>query len=333
MLRDVDRARERPGIGVPIHTAATEAVSIDVAAPGEVEAVRAFLEVRIESSVQLLELLESGSPVFRGADGAGRVVAAACVRSDGMAIVQSGERPDVAVGFAAPIAQSCPRLVEVRGDWDGAVALFAALQRSIALELEFQSKERLFRWVHGDTVGRAPPRAPPRAPTRAPTHKAGDRPRGSAAGRLLHPADFTDWDRLRIQFLAEDGLQPSDTPRDRRTAFEVLAHAGRAFGAGEEHGALRSIAAISAIYRTHGQVGSVFTERSARGQGMARAAVEKALQTARDRLGLSTLHLFTEHQNAPAQALYQSLGFVEGGLYGLVWCRDPRATVHSGDAG
>jgi ribosomal protein S18 acetylase RimI-like enzyme len=60
------------------------------------------------------------------------------------------------------------------------------------------------------------------------------------------------------------------------------------------------------------QVEDVFVRADARGSGLGRALVEAAIERARAR-GCRRLELDTAEENAPALALYRSLGFVSGG--------------------
>jgi ribosomal protein S18 acetylase RimI-like enzyme len=59
-------------------------------------------------------------------------------------------------------------------------------------------------------------------------------------------------------------------------------------------------------------VEDVFVRADARGSGLGRALVEAAIERARAR-GCRRLELDTAEENAPALALYRSLGFVSGG--------------------
>jgi len=59
-------------------------------------------------------------------------------------------------------------------------------------------------------------------------------------------------------------------------------------------------------------VEDVFVRAGARGSGLGRALVSAAIERARER-GCRRLELDTAEQNAPALALYRSLGFVSGG--------------------
>ncbi len=144
---------------------------------------------------------------------------------------------------------------------------------------------------------------------------AADAPVGAAMGAV----DFDAYEPLRLEFLAEDGLVPSDTVEQRRSRFEKWVAEGRVHGAKADTG-WQATAVLSVLVGPYAQLGGVFTRKAHRRCGLGRAAVVSALDAARRR-GVASVVLFTEHRNRPAMGLYESLGFRPLGLYGLFWLR------------
>ena len=69
----------------------------------------------------------------------------------------------------------------------------------------------------------------------------------------------------------------------------------------------------------------VYIHPDYRGQGLARRLLEQLITQAKAVNGLETLLLAVSEHNAPALALYQSLGFVE-------WGKEPDALRHAGES-
>lgn len=69
------------------------------------------------------------------------------------------------------------------------------------------------------------------------------------------------------------------------------------------------------------QIGGVWTPRAFRGRGYARCVVAGSLQAAREE-GVERAVLFTAEDNVPAQQAYLAIGFKRAGKFGLVLFRD-----------
>ncbi len=85
----------------------------------------------------------------------------------------------------------------------------------------------------------------------------------------------------------------------------------------ERDGAVVSFSAFNAELPDVVQIGGVFTPRSLRGRGLARAAVAGSLLDARSR-GVSRGTLFTDRDNVAARRAYVALGFQPVSDYGLI---------------
>lgn len=276
---------------------------------GQRGSAREFLQGAPESSLQLWSWLEDGgAELWVWAEGRRAEVAGVLgVSGSGVVAIQTaGDRARAERAALEVLLPRGGRLTDVMGEWEAAEALFQTLERRAGLSAAFFSKERLMRLDFAEVDGRREARDP---------DIAGDAPVGEAMGA----ADFDAYEPLRFEFLAEDGLVPSDTVEQRRSRFEKWVAEGRVHGARADTG-WQATAVLSVLVGQYAQLGGVFTRKAHRRCGLGRAAVVSALDAARRR-GVESVVLFTEHRNRPAMGLYESLGFRPLGLYGLFWLR------------
>jgi len=278
---------------------------------GQRASARVFLQAAPESSLQLWSWLEDGGAELwvwtEGWSAADAVEGVLGVSGSGVVAIQTaGDRARAERAALEVLVPKGGRLTDVMGEWEAAEALFQTLERRAGLSAAFFSKERLMRLDFAEVDGRREARDP---------DIAGDAPVGAA----MSAADFDAYEPLRLEFLAEDGLVPSDTVEQRRARFERWVSEGRVHGAMGDKG-WQATAVLSVLVGPYAQLGGVFTRKAHRRSGLGRAAVVSALDAARRR-GVSSVVLFTEHRNRPAMGLYESLGFRPLGLYGLFWLR------------
>lgn len=278
---------------------------------GQRASARECLQAAPESSLQLWSWLEDGGAELwvwtEGASAAAAVVGVLGVSGGGVVAIQTaGDRSRAERAALEVLVPRGGRLTEVMGEWDASEALFQTLERRAGLSAAFFSKERLMRLDFAEVDGRRGARDP---------DIAGDAPVGAAMGAV----DFDAYEPLRLEFLAEDGLVPSDSVEQRRARFEKWVAEGRVHGARVDTG-WQATAVLSVLVGPYAQLGGVFTRKAHRRCGLGRAAVVSALDAARRR-GAESVVLFTEHRNRPAMGLYESLGFRPLGLYGLFWLR------------
>ena len=92
------------------------------------------------------------------------------------------------------------------------------------------------------------------------------------------------------------------------------------FFSARRDGVLLGVGAIKEIEPSHGEIKSMHTSQSARGQGIGRAMLEHLLDVARERgYGRVSLETGTMEAFAPARALYLDSGFVECAPFSGYW--------------
>lgn len=265
-------------------------------------AVRAFLEVRIETSLFLLSNLRAFGPRagespysgdFRALVDGNDVRAVWCLTRTGNLVLQSGGDPSVAPVIEADGAAS-GGVRGVLGDWPAAETVWRLTLGRGLVRATQESREVLYR----------------RALDRLPLT-----PAPAADVRLLTPDDHAAWEPLALAFLQEQRL-PLTTPDGRRAGFRRSSAQGHWWGAWDD-GRLVSIASFNAYYRPVAQVGGVYTAPAWRRRGFSRAVMHALMRDATEAHALERLILFTGEKAWPARALYESLGFEAIGAYGL----------------
>lgn len=142
---------------------------------------------------------------------------------------------------------------------------------------------------------------------------------GRARCRPASPAEveapLTDW---RLDYEVENlGGHASGARRKRGREFLVRQREARGLWVLEHDEGLVSMGAFNATLPDCVQIGGVYTPPGYRSRGFARCVVAGSLLDARAR-GVVRSILFTEEDNAPAQACYRALGYERVGDYGLV---------------
>lgn len=134
--------------------------------------------------------------------------------------------------------------------------------------------------------------------------------------RLLEEQHFAAYNNERADFLAGEGLPNNTSIEDARTNFLEKVKARCAWGAfdGDE---LVGTALLNTRYEHIGQVGGVYLRPSHRGRGLSKNLMHKLIVDCRDALRISKLVLFTGPNNRAAQGLYERIGFVRIGDFGM----------------
>lgn len=78
-----------------------------------------------------------------------------------------------------------------------------------------------------------------------------------------------------------------------------------------------SMAALNARFKNIAQVGGVYTPRSHRSKGYSKKCLNKLIYDCKHKHGITKIILFTGENNIPAQKVYESIGFVRVGHYGM----------------
>lgn len=226
----------------------------------------------------------------------GRVVAVFCPTRRGNIILQTDRTRD----YSDEIITAClneahiPR--GVLGDWDLAEPVWRTLREKCpSLQDKYVSKEILFRLELKQDIQES--------------HMEGT--------RLLHPEDFPSWEPFNRAYLEEEGLPQDRTPAQVRDGFLHSVHEKTLWGCfmGSQ---LVSVAAFNTKFEDIGQVGGVFTPRSERRKGYSKRCMNRLISDSHTKLGLRKLILFTGEKNNAAQALYDGLGFMRIGHFGML---------------
>jgi len=264
-------------------------------------AALALLQAQLKSSIFLLGNLAEFGPVltdhlnsanFRVVLRDGIVAGVFALTRRGNLLVQTDRAADYGDVILAAIAQDPIPLTGFVGDWDLIDPLRTRLPHWAAT---YDNREPIFE-----------------------LHLAGRPVPVTSGARLLTAADFPAWYALRHAFNVEAGLPQQGTPEQQRTMFDGMVVRRRQWGV-DLDGVLVALAAMNSDACGAGLVGGVYTAPSARRRGLSRAVMEQLAADARDVHGLDRLVLFTGDTNAAAQALYTSMGFVQDGLFGLIF--------------
>ncbi|HVW67709.1 MAG TPA: GNAT family N-acetyltransferase [Steroidobacteraceae bacterium] len=274
----------------------------------DLERVRGFLEAHVETSLFLLSNLalfgptlgdhpNSGNYYLMEQDG--RVVAVFCVSRRGYVLAQSGGRPALAPAIYRVCAGEPVEMCGVVAEWPLAEALWRLLAREPGFVPGMSSKDVLYRRSLAADLCES--NALP----------------GGLVVRGLHPSDYPQWQRLNSAYLSELHLPIPVADSAHELEFAWRARSRWWWGA-FSGSRLAATVALNAAYGTIGQVGGVYTRPADRRKGFARAAMLLLMEECRERHGFEHLILFTGEGNHGARRLYESLGFVVAGAFGLM---------------
>ena len=141
--------------------------------------------------------------------------------------------------------------------------------------------------------------------------------------RLLVPGDAEEYVVLRREMLADSPWAFLASPeQDRGCDVEKvrtsLARPDAAIVGARDAGKLVAVAGVSrdeALKRRHiAVIWGVYVTPSARGRGLGRSVVSRAMEAARAWPGISSLHLAVSDNATVAKKMYESLGFVVWGV-------------------
>jgi RimJ/RimL family protein N-acetyltransferase len=145
---------------------------------------------------------------------------------------------------------------------------------------------------------------------------------GAVTTRRVRAEDLPILISWRIEYEIETlGASPGPDTEARAKADMEAAVARGTYWVAIADGALMACSGFNARLPDIVQIGGVFTPKTLRGEGFARAAVAGSLFDARDE-GVKRAILFTETRNAPAQRVYRALGFERVGDYGLILMKE-----------
>ncbi len=151
--------------------------------------------------------------------------------------------------------------------------------------------------------------------------------------RNLKPRDAADFKELRIYAMQESPRAFGSSVQDEESRaieqIESMFFNPVSFGLGVfDNEKLIGLARCECSNRVKTQhkadIYGVYIHPDYRGQGLARRLLEQLITQAKSIDGLEILLLAVSEQNAPARALYQSLGFIE-------WGTEPDALRYEGE--
>jgi len=277
----------------------------------DLEAVRAFLEAHVDTSLFLLSNLTAhglrlgehpNSGNFQLVEEAGLIAAVFCLTRRGNLLIQAGGRSDLAEQIFYACGRESVGICGIAGEWPTAQALWELLRADPGFEPTCSLKDVLYELRLDDGASSAP------VPDRD----------SAVTVRALEEHDFLQWEPLNAAYFAELHLPTHATLEQRRTDYLVRARSGLWWGAFETGANLSSIASLNATYTTVGQVGGVYTRPDSRRAGLGKAVMRRLILDCRQRLGFERLILFTGEDNHAARRLYESLGFTPAGEFGLL---------------
>ena len=275
----------------------------------DLERVRSFLEAHLDTSLFLLSNLAVFGPRltdhpnsgnYKLMEEAGRIIAVFCVTRRGNLLVQAAG----SVELADSILESCEsepiEVCGVAGEWPTAAAIWELLRADPRFEPAVRSKDVLYRLPL--TGGGEP------APMKLPS---------GVVVRALDTSDYAQWERLNTAYCAELNL-PLPVIDDAH-AVEFASKTRAKWWWGTFVGSqLAAIAGLNAAYGVVGQVGGVYARPADRKKGLARAAMELLIEESREHHRFEKLILFTGEESHNPRRLYDSLGFVVAGAFGLL---------------
>jgi predicted GNAT family acetyltransferase len=268
--------------------------------------VEAFLRKHSETALFLLSNLadngfslgdDMSSGNYKSLQSGGEICGVFCLTRRGNLLAETGGRADLAGTILDACADDGVALSGVVGEWRLAHALWQRAKRTLRLSETYRSRDILYRLGLTET--------PPEVSE-------------ALNLRLLTPEDFEIWAPVSAAFAEEQGLPLQGTLDQRRKRFESTARERRWWGCFEDD-ALIATVALNALYERFGQVGGVYTIPSRRRKGLARALMHRLIADCATLHRLDKLILFTEPKNRPARRLYESLGFVQIGAFGLLF--------------
>lgn len=144
------------------------------------------------------------------------------------------------------------------------------------------------------------------------------------AVRYLTVNDFSEWDRLNRAYLHEQLMPVHGTVDDRRRTFFSKVARKSWWGIGNDK-TLYGIATLEGLTDEAGQIRGVFIDYPYRRCGYGKTLLAGLIEDCRDKLRLAELVLCTETTNTFARKIYEALGFVIIGHFGLIYAEPESA--------
>ena len=227
-----------------------------------------------------------------------KIAAVFCMSRRGNLVLQAdeGEVCDELVELI--IKESLSENIQVKGvigPWKISSTVWALLKKEITANgSSFESKEVLYRLPKLDK-------------TVHPT---------SYDVRYLQKGDFPQWKPMRLSYEKDTGLSTTQSGEKLKDMFDGLTEKKLLWGI-FDGSKLIGTAALNSIAMDIGQVGGVFTSPEYRQKGVGTQVMKTLHADSAADHKLSKMILFTGENNIGAQKLYESLGYLKTGYFGL----------------
>lgn len=138
----------------------------------------------------------------------------------------------------------------------------------------------------------------------------------SSEVHLLRESDYSQWQEIQRAFNTEEGLANDLSDEELQKNFLEIVSGKEAWGYFQNNQII-STSALSARAFDIGQIGGVYTLPEFRKQGYSKATIINMLNDCSVEHALGRMILFTGEKNIASQRLYESLGFLKVGHYGM----------------
>ena len=136
--------------------------------------------------------------------------------------------------------------------------------------------------------------------------------------RYLELRDYPRWRKFRLEYLLECGLSQDLSEAQLEESFRQAINDKKHWGYFIDD-SMVSTCTINAHFQDISQVGGVYTSPLYRSQGIAKKLVSHQLCDLYNERQIKRSALFTNKENITAQKVYEKLGFVKAGLYGMIF--------------
>lgn len=276
-------------------------------APEDEALVWAFLDAHAETSVLLAGALKDYGPTiisgkprsanFKCIKSGNQLHAVFSVNSTGELMLQTDYGADYANIIVEALQGESMKVVCCEADWALAEGVWRELQLKFTdLETSVYSKEILY------------------ALKLVPSVKSD----ANNSIRFLEAKDFEHYEVLEREYFHEQKLPLNGTREERRQIFEDKALRQCWWGVFDE-GKLIAMAVLDGMTHRAAQIRGVHVRPEYRRRGHGLRLIKRVIADALYLHHLELLVLFTEYGNTYARRIYEKIGFIERGSFGLIY--------------
>ena len=267
------------------------------------DAVRAFLESHLETSIFLLHCLHRFGPRlgehrdsgnYRCLEEGDRIVAVASATRRGGLLVQTGGRRDLGPAVLRAYDHDLVRIDGVIAEWEAAASVWPLLCAREGFRSVYEAQQIVYC---------------PTGALEAPREKAGE------TIREIGLDDFDEWYPLYHALEVEEGAELQGDRDEVRRRFAHAPWRWCGLFEGEELGA---VACAEAGYQGAGHVGGVYVRPESRRRGLGRRLLLHMLADGRTSGQLLRPIFIVRVQNQSARTFFESLGCVAVERFGFL---------------